>query len=405
MSERREADVVPLRTARPRTTAGDAVRTGADRAGGERARRRRRVTPLLEEADARRRREPQPARPPESRGDQRNHDPRTPGHPRPSTAAAGRRRPTGEARQEWLQEAAEAAGDAGARLVDGVADTPDQTELEHVVAGVVDFLRRRLTGQYEVDEFGFDAELTETVLMSLLRPIYRRWFRVQVRGLGNVPDTGGALVVANHSGTIAMDALMAQVALFDEHPAQRHLRLLGADLVFETPVMSDLARKIGSTLATNADAERLLTEGHLVGVFPEGFKGIGKPFTERYKLQRFGRGGFVSAALRTATPIVPCSIVGAEEIYPIIGRSNTLARLLNVPYVPITPTFPLLGPLGLIPLPSKWLIEFGEPIPTDELGPTAAEDPMLVFDLTDQVRETIQQTLYALLMQRRSVFF
>ncbi len=139
--------------------------------------------------------------------------------------------------------------------------------------------------------------------------------------------------------------------------------------------------------------------------WPEGFKGIGKPFRERYRLQRFGRGGFVSAALRTGVPIIPCSIVGAEEIYPMIGNAKTLARLLGLPYAPITPTFPLLGPLGAVPLPSKWIIEFGEPIDTASLGPAAAEDPMLVFNLTDQVRETIQSTLYSLLMQRRSIFF
>ena len=215
----------------------------------------------------------------------------------------------------------------------------------------------------------------------------------------------GGLVVANHSGTIAMDSLMTQVAVHDEHPAHRHLRMLGADLVFQTPVIGNVARKSGSTLAANPDAERLLASGELCGVWPEGFKGVGKPFRERYKLQRFGRGGFVSAALRTGVPIIPCSIVGAEEIYPILGNVKTVARLLGAPYAPITPTWPLLGPLGLVPLPSKWIIEFGAPVATADLGPNAADDPMLVFDLTDQVRETIQQTLYSLLMQRRSVFF
>ncbi len=183
------------------------------------------------------------------------------------------------------------------------------------------------------------------------------------------------------------------------------LRPLGADLVFRLPVVGDLARKGGATLACNEDAERMLRGGELVGVWPEGFKGIGKPFSERYKLQRFGRGGFVSAALAAGVPIIPCSVVGAEEIYPILGNMGTLARLLGLPYAPVTPTFPWLGPLGMIPLPSKWIIEFGTPIETDGHDDGAAEDPMLVFDLTDQVRETIQQTLYTLLMQRRSVFF
>ena len=221
-----------------------------------------------------------------------------------------------------------------------------------------------------------------------------------------MPSSGGALVVANHSGTIPVDAIMTSLALLDHHPAHRHLRLLAADLVFSMPFIAPIARKGGNTLACNADAERLLSTGELVGVFPEGFKGIGKPFSERYKLQRFGRGGFVSAALRTGTPIIPCSIIGAEEIYPMIGNAKTLARLTGLPYAPITPFFPLLGLLGAVPLPSKWIIEFGEPIETADLGgAAAAEDPMLVFNLTDQVRETIQSTLYTLLMQRRSVFF
>jgi 1-acyl-sn-glycerol-3-phosphate acyltransferase len=277
-------------------------------------------------------------------------------------------------------------------------------DVERQVAETLAYLRRRLSGDYVVDEFGFDEDYTIHVHLPLLRPLYRRWFRVEVRGIENIPTVGGALVVGNHSGTVAMDSLMTQVAVYDEHPANRHLRMLGADLVFQMPFVGTMARRSGSTLAANTDAERLLRSGELVGVWPEGFKGVGKPFSERYKLQRFGRGGFVSAALRAGAPIVPVSIVGAEEIYPMIGNMPAIARLLGVPYAPITPTFPWLGPLGVIPLPSKWLIEFGPPIETTSFGVEAADDPMLVFDLTDQVRETIQQTLYSLLMQRKSVF-
>jgi 1-acyl-sn-glycerol-3-phosphate acyltransferase len=141
-----------------------------------------------------------------------------------------------------------------------------------------------------------------------------------------------------------------------------------------------------------------------VAVFPEGFKGVGKPFSQRYKLQRFGRGGFVSAALKTQVPIIPCSIVGAEEIYPKLADIKPLARALGLPYFPVTPTFPLLGPLGAIPLPSKWLIEFGEPIAADDYPPNAADDPMVVFNLTDRVRENIQQSLYRLLLRRGHPF-
>ncbi len=264
------------------------------------------------------------------------------------------------------------------------------------------FLRRRLTGDYTLDVYGFDEEVTEQFLLAAMRPIAKKWFRVEVLGAENIPAEGGALVVSNHSGTIPVDGMMTAVSIRDH--TGRFLRPLGADLVFRLPIIGDLARKGGATLACSEDAERMLRGGELVGVWPEGFKGIGKPFGERYKLQRFGRGGFVSAAIRTGVPIIPTSVVGAEEIYPLVGNIPSLARLLGVPYLPITPLFPLLGPLGLIPLPSKWLIEFGEPIRTDEYDAGAADDPMLVFNVTDQVRESIQQTLYTLLMKRKSVF-
>ena len=281
---------------------------------------------------------------------------------------------------------------------------PASGDLVDKLADFVAFARRRVTGEYEVDEFGFDAELTDNVIMPPLRQLYQKWFRIEVSGVHNLPVDSGALLVANHSGTLPLDAMMTAIAVRDNHPTGRYLRMLGADLVFRTPVLGSMARKTGQTLACNADAEHLLHDGHLVGVWPEGFKGVGKPFRDRYKLQRFGRGGFVAAALRTGTPIVPCSIVGAEEIYPKIADIKPLARLFGFPYFPVTPTFPLLGPLGAVPLPSKWYIEFGEPIRTDQYDHGAEEDPMLVFNLTDQVRETIQQTLYRLLSQRGNVF-
>ena len=281
----------------------------------------------------------------------------------------------------------------------------DSSGLERRIASGLAFLRRRLTGDYEVDEFGFDPDLTDQVMLPAFRPLLERWFRAEIIGIHNVPREGGALLVANHAGGLwALDAVMCSVAVHDRHPAHRHLRLLGADLVFTTPVVGELARKSGSTLACNEDAERLLGSGELVGVFPEGFKGIGKPFGERYKLQRFGRGGFVAAALKAGVPIIPVSIVGSEEIHPMLANARLLARMLNLPYFPLTPTFPWLGPLGLVPLPSKWYLEFGEPIPTDSYGADAVDDPMLVFELTDRVRETIQSTLYRLLIQRRSVW-
>jgi 1-acyl-sn-glycerol-3-phosphate acyltransferase len=287
-----------------------------------------------------------------------------------------------------------AAGDA--------EQTPN--ELARRVASIAEFIRRRLTGDYTVDEFGFDPHFNDGFVLPVLRSLFSSWFRVEVSGIENLPETGPALVVANHAGVLPFDGLMASVAVHDKHPAQRALRLLAADMVFDSPLLGTAARKAGHTMACMPDAQRLLDKGELTAVFPEGYKGLGKHFRDRYKLQRFGRGGFVSAALRTQAPIIPCSIVGSEEIYPMIADAKLLARLFGLPYFPITPLFPLAGPLGLIPLPSKWYIEFGTPISTADYDDSAADDPMITFELTDQVRETIQQTLYRLLANRRNMF-
>jgi 1-acyl-sn-glycerol-3-phosphate acyltransferase len=267
-----------------------------------------------------------------------------------------------------------------------------------------DFIRRRMTGDYAVDDFGLDEELYREVLVPLIRPLYDRYFRVRTLGVDRVPAAGPALVVGNHSGTIALDAVIVQYAVATEHPKRRIIRNIGADLVYQLPVIGPLARKGGAAVATEEDAHELLARGELVGVYPEGYKGVGKGWRERYKLQRFGRGGFMETALRNRVPIIPVAIVGAEEAFPMIGNAKWLAKAMGMPYFPITPTFPLLGPLGLLPLPSKWIIEFGDPIPMDDYPPDAAEDAMLVFDLADRVRDTIQQMLYRNLQQRKGVF-
>jgi 1-acyl-sn-glycerol-3-phosphate acyltransferase len=279
---------------------------------------------------------------------------------------------------------------------------PDR--LAQRVATVAAFLRRRLTDDYTVDEFGFDRHFTDAIVLPVLRSLFTSWFRVEVTGIENLPATGAALVVANHAGVLPLDALMTSVAVHDKHPARRALRLLAADMVFDTPMLGQAARKAGHTMACTANAQRLLAAGELTAVFPEGYKGLGKRFKDRYKLQRFGRGEFVSAALGTKAPIVPCSIVGSEEMYPMLADIKPLARLLGLPYFPITPLFPLAGAAGLIPLPSKWHIEFGTPIPTADYDQSAAQDPMTTFQLTDQVRETIQQTLHRLLANRPNMF-
>jgi 1-acyl-sn-glycerol-3-phosphate acyltransferase len=273
------------------------------------------------------------------------------------------------------------------------------------IDGAMDFVRRRVAGDYEVDESGYDPQLMTTVLMPMFRPLYRTWFRVRMRGVENVPASGAALVVANHSGVLPLDAIMLQIGLFDEHPEHRNLRLLSADLVYEVPVLSSMARRSGHIRADREDAERELAAGELVGVFPEGFKGIGKPFWQRYQLQRFGRGGFASLARKTGVPIIPCAIVGAEEIYPMIGNWSRLARLLGVPYFPVTPLFPWLGLVGAVPLPSNWIIEFCPPVPTDGfVAWPGANRQESVSCLAGKVRDTIQRKLDELVAERGPAF-
>ena len=276
--------------------------------------------------------------------------------------------------------------------------------LRTLVNGARRLAGRHLPGGVAVDEFGFDPEFNSRVLIPLARFFYQRWFRVQIRGLENIPATGPALVVANHSGTLPMDAVMLQAGLHDEHPAHRNLRLLGADLVYEIPLLATLARKGGHIRANPANADALLRAGELVGVFPEGFKGIGKPFAERYQLQRFGRGGFAATAIRAHVPLVPCAIVGAEEIYPMLGNAKPVADLLRLPYFPITPTFPWLGPIGAVPLPSNWIIEFCPPVPANGYQPGDEADPAVIADLSGRVRGTIQRKLDDLLDERGPAF-
>ncbi len=285
-------------------------------------------------------------------------------------------------------------------LIEELADDTGPSAVDKLRA----FMSRRLKGDYPIDEFGYDEELTREILVPLLRPLYERYFRVRTLGMNRIPNEGPALLVSNHSGTIPIDAVMMQYAVATEHPAERVVRSVGADLVWTSPFVSHLARKTGNAVACDEDAYALLERDQLVAVFPEGFKGVGKGWNERYRLQRFGRGGFIEVALRARVPIVPVAIVGAEEAFPMVGNAKTLASLLRVPYFPITPTFPLLGPLGLLPLPSRWVIEFGEPIAMGQYPEDAADDKMFVFDLTDSIRDRIQQMVYKGLKYRGGTF-
>jgi 1-acyl-sn-glycerol-3-phosphate acyltransferase len=270
--------------------------------------------------------------------------------------------------------------------------------------GALEAIVHRLQGEYHEDEWGFDEQFAEAVF-PLFELLYDVWWRVQVEGVRNVPSHGRALLVANHAGSLfPFDATMVTLAIMKEHPLPRWPRFMVLDWAFVLPFLSSFMRRCGGVPASPHNATRLLEQDEMVSVFPEGVKGTGKPFSERYRLQRFGRGGFVEVALRTGAPIVPVAVVGSEEIYPKLADSPTLARAIGAPFVPITPTFPWLGPLGLIPLPSRWRIEFCEPIDVSGHSPEAADDRRLVFDLSEQVRETIQDKLYENLVKRGSTF-
>jgi 1-acyl-sn-glycerol-3-phosphate acyltransferase len=263
----------------------------------------------------------------------------------------------------------------------------------------------RLVGEdWDEDEWGFDPAYVRAA-QPLLDFLYDRWWRVTATGVEHVPAQGRALIVANHAGVLPWDATMIATALRRGMPPPgRDPRFLVLDWAFRLPWASVAIRRAGGVAASPYNALRLLEQEHLVTVFPEGAKGVGKPWSERYHLQRFGRGGFIELALRTGAPIVPCAVVGSEEIYPKLGELPVVGRLLNAPYVPITPTFPLLGPLGVIPLPSRWRIAFGEPFDLSGLGPEAADDRGRVLELAEAVRERIQSMVYNQLIARSGVF-
>jgi 1-acyl-sn-glycerol-3-phosphate acyltransferase len=256
---------------------------------------------------------------------------------------------------------------------------------------------------YAVDDFGFDAEWTESFL-TVFKVLYRDYWRVEATGVENLPSTGRALLVANHAGVLPWDGTMIKTAVFAEHPRPRHVRALVASQFMGMPTLSWFLRRTGQAVGHPDDTRRLLERDELVLVFPEGTRGTGKSFKDRYRLRRFGRGGFVATAIRAQAPIIPISVVGSEEIYPMIADLRPVARLLGLPYFPVTPFWPLLGPLGWIPLPSKWRIQFHPPIEVAHLAPQAADDQRLVMATADHVRDVIQRGIYENLKLRRGVF-
>jgi 1-acyl-sn-glycerol-3-phosphate acyltransferase len=255
----------------------------------------------------------------------------------------------------------------------------------------------------DVDDFGLDPTYQERA-RPWLDALHRRWFRTKVHGLEHVPAAGRGLLVANHAGALPWDGLMLQTAIRLEHPTHREVRWLTEDVIAHSPFLGAITNRLGAVRACPENAERLLVRGKLVAVFPEGEKGLGKPWAKRYEIQRFGRGGFVKLALRTRTPIVPVGIVGSEETHPLLFRTDRWARLLGVPFLPVTPTFPWLGPLGLVPLPSRWVIRFGAPIDLSDEPAGSEHDPVRVQHLGEEVRSAVQALVKRGLEERPRAF-
>jgi len=255
----------------------------------------------------------------------------------------------------------------------------------------------------DVDEWGRSEHMRE-LARRLYDPIYRNWFRVEWEGLEKIPTGGGALIVANHAGAIPSDA----PAIMHGIETELHRPVYGlAEYIFrEMPVVGTLWSRVGGVTAQPENAYRLLREqGQLVLVFPEGTKGTSKSYRERYRLRRFGRGGFVEIAMRAGVPVVPIAVVGAEESMPILFKLPQLAKVLGVPYVPVTANMVALGPLGLMAyFPAKFKLRVLDPIRFDVRADQPRYSRSKVMDESENIREKIQEALYDMLRARRSVW-
>jgi 1-acyl-sn-glycerol-3-phosphate acyltransferase len=256
---------------------------------------------------------------------------------------------------------------------------------------------------WQVDEFGLDQQSLARAA-PLLDLLADRWWRIELSGLARLDSPGPYLLVANRAGLPPWDGLMISHTLARRFPERPRVRFLLADWLLTLPFVHASLARLGGVRACRENAERLLRAGHSVVSFPEGQQGAAKVFRERYRLRRFGRGGVVRVAIEARVPLVPVAVVGAEEAHPVLFKVESVARLAGLRFLPVTPTFPLLGPLGLLPLPSKWSIRFGGPVPTAHLGPEAAQDELLVSRMTEELRAEIQRLLAEGLRARASVW-
>ena len=251
------------------------------------------------------------------------------------------------------------------------------------------------------DGYGYEPEY-ESKVKGILDTLYSNYWRAEVEGIENIPASGKVLLVANHAGMLPYDSLMIREAVSRNHPEKRLVRPLLEDFIYYFPFLGTFMARLGSVRACQENGQSLLNRGDVALVFPEGIKGIEKQYKLRYRLQRFGRGGFIRLAMNTRAPIVPVAVIGSEETHPVLTNFEQMAKLLGLPYLPLTPTFPLLGPLGLLPLPSKWKIVFGKPIPFDEYTADQVHDRILVNKLVERVRSRLQSMIDKELAARKS---
>jgi len=256
----------------------------------------------------------------------------------------------------------------------------------------------------DVDEWG-RSERTRALTRALYEPLYSKWFRAEWEGLEKIPTEGGALLIANHAGAIPSDAPVIM------HGIEKELGrpVYGmADYFFRTvPVVGTLWARAGGVSARPANAYRLLREQQqLALVFPEGTKGPSKSFTDRYQLRRFGRGGFVEIAMRAGVPVIPIAVVGSEEAMPVLMRLPAVSRALGLPYFPITANLLAFGPLGMaLPFPAKFKLRVLDPIDFGVAPDQERYSKSRIMEESERVRSELQEAIYDMLRDRRSVWF
>jgi len=336
---------------------------------------------------------------------------RTTGAAVPKAAPRARARSRGAVAEQVVEEAASSPSAEppaeAAVLLEEVANAVSSPAAELLAQGLDEELFSGAghaisaqSGFAAVDDFGL-SPATHARMQPVLDWLYTKYFRVQVAGIENIPADGPVLLVCNHGGALPWDGLMLATAVAREHAARRSLRWLVEDFAFHAPFLGAMLNRIGAVRACPENATRLLAEGHALAVFPEGIQGIGKTYKDRYRLQRFGRGGHVKLALRLGVPLIPVGIAGSDDTYPLLYKVRAFSKSLGLPFIPVTPTFPMLGPVGLAPLPSRFHIEIGAPLEgLSELTPAAADDTLVVHDVNDRVRRAVAQLLERALAAR-----